>query len=235
MPAFFNRDEKNTDIYIPAFDELFQVMLQPILDYIQKECKITTPSNEQNIVMAFLRLWRSMLKVYDNEGFGEEYDKKTNISIIDSCFLWSFVWSVCCVVDTQYRRPLDLYVKKVCNGEIDGLQKFQGRKIMPGVMDRGTIYDYVYFPDKNEWKHWTDLFNKDNIDKFPKDAQPQDIVVTTIDKLRYSYIQKYCIEQSIPTLFVGPTGTGKSIYIQNVLLNELPREKYLTIEIGFSA
>ena len=36
-------------------------------------------------------------------------------------------------------------------------------------------------------------------------------------------------------MIVGPTGTGKSVYIQNVLLNVLPREKYLTIEIGFSA
>jgi len=55
-------------------------------------------------------------------------------------------------------------------------------------MDRGTIYDYVYFPKTNEWKSWIDLSNKDEIDKFPKDSQLQDIIVTTIDKIRYSYI-----------------------------------------------
>jgi len=47
----------------------------------------------------------------------------------------------------------------------------------------------------------------------------QDIIVTTVDTVRYSYIQKFCILNEIPTLFVGPTGTGKSVYIQNVLMN----------------
>ncbi len=102
--------------------------------------------------------------------------------------MWACVWSICCVVDTAYRKPVDIYLKKICNGEIDGLQKFQGRKILPGCMDRGTIYDYVYFPKTNEWKSWIDLSNKDEIDKFPKDSQVQDIIVTTIDKIRYSYI-----------------------------------------------
>ena len=59
---------------------------------------------------------------------------------------------------------------------------------MPGCMDRGTIYDYVYLSKTDEWKQWLDLTNKDDVDKFPKDTQVQDIIVTTVDKIRYSYI-----------------------------------------------
>ena len=62
--------------------------------------------------------------------------------------------------------------------------------------------------------------------------------MTTIDTTRYSFVQKFCILNEIPTLFVGPTGTGKSVYIQNVLYNQLNKKdenKYLSIEIGFSA
>lgn len=48
-------------------------------------------------------------------------------------------------------------------------------------------------------------------------------------------MQEMFIMNEIPSLFVGPTGTGKSAYIQNVLLNKLNKDKFLTIEVGFSA
>jgi dynein heavy chain len=79
LPAFFHKDEKNREIYLPAFDELIDVVIQPVINYIRFDCKETTPTNDQNLLNAFLRLWRTLLKVFDNDGFGESNEKKVNI------------------------------------------------------------------------------------------------------------------------------------------------------------
>ena len=38
-----------------------------------------------------------------------------------------------------------------------------------------------------------------------------------------------------PLLFVGPTGTGKSVYVQDKMLNELSKEQFVPMFVTFSA
>ena len=52
--------------------------------------------------------------------------------------------------------------------------------------------------------------------------------------MRYSFLLTTNILNEVPTLFCGPTGTGKSVYIKNVIMKGLP-EEYSSIELGFSA
>ena len=40
---------------------------------------------------------------------------------------------------------------------------------------------------------------------------------------------------SRPLLMVGPTGTGKSAYVQQKLMHDLPQDKYLATFVNFSA
>jgi dynein heavy chain len=42
------------------------------------------------------------------------------------------------------------------------------------------------------------------------------------------------IENNLPILIVGPTGTGKTVYTMK-FLKHLPRDKHQLIFIGFSA
>ena len=44
-----------------------------------------------------------------------------------------------------------------------------------------------------------------------------------------------CIRYERPILFVGPTGTGKSAYVQQNLMSNLPKEKYMPNFVNFSA
>jgi hypothetical protein len=107
--------------------------------------------------------------------------------MIESSFVFSSIWSLCCSITTDFRRPFDQHYKKICNGEIENIPKLKN-KILPSAFDRGTIYDYCYMPATNEWKNWTDFTNKDDIDKFPKGSKPNEIIVTTVDTIRYGYL-----------------------------------------------
>jgi len=69
-----------------------------------------------------------------------------------------------------------------------------------------------------EWVKWIDLI--ENIE-IPAKTKPQTIIVPTQDTVRYSFLLEHNIKNSYPTLLCGPTGTGKSVYIKNLLQHRL--------------
>ena len=56
-----------------------------------------------------------------------------------------------------------------------------------------------------------------------------------MDTARYSHLMELMIVNEKPTLFVGPTGTGKSVYVKEKLMHGLPPEEYLPMFVNFSA
>lgn len=106
--------------------------------------------------------------------------------------------------------------------------------------ERGSLFDYNFVPKKGaapgstyEWVNWVDFI--DTTEKIPKTMQPQEIIVKTNDTVRYSFLLGLNIANEIPTLFCGPTGTGKSCYIKDYINTKLPITSYMSIELGFSA
>lgn len=82
------------------------------------------------------------------------------------------------------------------------------------------------------WVLWTDTLPKLDI---PAGSQFSDIIIPTKDSARYTFLLDTALQHGHPMLFVGPTGTGKSVYINRHLVSTLPKEQWIPVFVTFSA
>lgn len=64
--------------------------------------------------------------------------------------------------------------------------------------------------------------------------QVSDLIIPTVETARQMFFLRTYLAHQVPMLFVGPTGTGKSV-INKSFLVKLPKEQYTPNCINFSA
>lgn len=102
------------------------------------------------------------------------------------------------------------------------------------IPDEGLVFDYKFTKEhKGLWTLWTeDLLSEPDI---PRDIPVNQIIIPTIETIRYFHLFKLLIQHQKPVLLVGPTGTGKSAYITEFLLRRNIKSIYKTLFVSFSA
>lgn len=95
----------------------------------------------------------------------------------------------------------------------------------------GLVYDYCFSKANKEWVIWTDTVSPYSVDN---KLSYNEIVVPTFDSIRMKYLKRILIMNKKHVLSPGPTGTGKTVNINELLTQELP-EEYQTIPLTFSA
>lgn len=70
---------------------------------------------------------------------------------------------------------------------------------------------FIYKTHKGSWKTWPEIVKAVKMDE---NVNILRLVVPTIDTVRYIHLIKLHVQFKKPFLIVGPTGTGKSFYLQ---------------------
>jgi dynein heavy chain len=150
-------------------------------------------------------------------------------------FMFSVVWSLGATINGASRDKFDCFIRDL----------FKGKNVMCGIPpsidksepvlswpENNTVYDYVFSREKNEWQTWISMIPSDFA--IPPKARFNEIIIPTLDTVRYRQILKVLVEGGKHVLFVGPTGTGKSLSISDTLLNFLS-SNFSPLSITFSA
>lgn len=98
----------------------------------------------------------------------------------------------------------------------------------------GSVYDYKFIKEgKGKWKPWLD--DLQDVPPIPRDIPVNQIIVSTVETVRYFHLFRYLICHHKPVLLVGPTGTGKSVYIMEFLLKRNNPQIFKPLFVIFSA
>eukprot|EP00971_Amphidinium_carterae_P346717 6488349-Amphidinium_carterae.1 len=213
-----------------------QWIVPPLLKFVNENCQVISPSQDQNLVQSFLKLLMSHLKLpwaLNNYKKGAEPPdpivKKNVTQMLDALVIFSAIWAIGSVLVTSSRPAFMPFFRTLLQGKNDAATPF--KKLSPEFPERGSIFDYVWDLDRVAWVQWTETVEPQVI---PAGSSVENIIVQTMDNVRYSYLLNHCVNHRLQLLFCGPTGTGKTAYMMQSLMT-LHKDHYMQVNIGFSA
>uniref|UniRef100_A0A8C7PW44 Dynein axonemal heavy chain 7 n=1 Tax=Oncorhynchus mykiss TaxID=8022 RepID=A0A8C7PW44_ONCMY len=146
-------------------------------------------------------------------------------------FIFCLVWSVGASCTESGRVKFDSLVREMMEGALS--EETRARHGILEHVESPAKQLTVPLPTEGRWELWTDELKM--APPIPKDVHFNQIIVPTENTVRYTALMELLITHQKPTIFIGPTGTGKSVYIIDFLLNRLNKDVYSPLMINFSA
>ncbi|MGH0152038.1 UNVERIFIED_CONTAM: hypothetical protein FKN15_073253 [Acipenser sinensis] len=180
--------------------EHFHWLMPPAIRLLRKHCKELVPTSDSNVVMSLTRLFEMLLA----NTVREDPENKSIRVWTQAAFVCSLTWSVGGSCDTDSRVKFDSFLKEIMAGKSEDhpIPATIGKWECP-FDEKGLVYDYSYeYKGKGCWVHWNESIK--NISLGDKNTKVQDIIVPTMDTIRYTYLMDLCIQH-------GKVPVGESV------------------------
>ncbi|KAM9856968.1 dynein axonemal heavy chain 1 [Aulostomus maculatus] len=225
--------------YAKKLQSLFTIFLQESVTFVRTTVKEVIPSLDSNLTCSLLRLMDCFFSPF-NLKEGEKPLPREKLDrlkeLIEPWFIFSLVWSVGATGDTNSRQRFSTWFRN----------KMVENKIHLCFPEDGLVYDYRLDDagisqveddeddDKDREVRWVNWIKNEKNILISQETNYADIIVPTADSVRMSFLMNMLLTNNKPLLFIGPTGTGKTLTISDKLLKRMPSE-YITQFLMFSA
>lgn len=109
---------------------------------------------------------------------------------------------------------------------------YEPMKLPNKVGDFKSLFDIYFDIDEMRWTNWLNTQPKYQVNR---DDSYLALSIPTMDQIRMNHICKTLLLNGMHCLFVGPTGTGKSVSVNQLLGRDFENEDWVFFTLGFSA
>ncbi|KAL6428106.1 hypothetical protein ACFW04_008466 [Cataglyphis niger] len=216
------------------------------LFHLLRRCNVKEicPMPDSNLLRSITYLMDCFMDDYYNEEFVKNLTELDLRAQIEGSFFFSCIWAMGGTLEAKYKDQFSLLFHGLLEKEfpLTLMVQFQLQEPIPAplkpyifVMPKHhLVFDYRFIKEgKGKWKLWSDelMFAP----PIPRDIPVNQIIVPTVETIRFTALFQMLVQHEKPVLFVGPTGTGKSVYIIDFLLKKNNAEVNKPLLINFSA
>ena len=207
--------------------KMFERFCVPLLGMVKKYSSLRI--SEHHLISSLLNLFDSCLQTYKNDMDQVGTDKSK--SVFEALFLFCCVWSIGTVLDTEHKDKFDSAFRQLNPSEVVSDGKTTTNHI-PIPADC-SIFDYkLNLTPTLNWVKWDTLV--DTSTPLPREIFACQLIIPNSEQAKYEFLMKLLVCNGKPFILVGESGTGKSVYIRNLLQRQLDKEQYVSTNIFFT-
>ena len=223
----------------------FERVIPPTLEFLDHPAyRHLSYAGDINLVKSCMGMCDALMDEFRDQKAFEELTSEQVNNWLDGIFYFSFMWSLGGTTNADGRRKFDVFMRRIMADGLDAktMAEFNiltkcgppEAPLATTIPEEGLVFSYFFRKEgvTGEWVPWN---SKVDTSPFPRDASFNTITVPTIDTVRYQYLMDLLVRHQKFPVFVGPTGTGKSVYINDFLQRHLPKDVYKPLVVNFSA
>lgn len=223
-PAWKEGQEKN-------IQELFNWLVDPCLEFIRKSCRKTISAGQIHEVVSTMTLFEMLMEdaVEQNP---KTYDQFI-VPWLQASILTSIVWGAAGTLDYASRVKFNAFYLTFWKNEQKEhpLPEFLIESLISIPTDE-LIHDCFYtYRGRGAWRRFSDLARQEEYSDTGSIVQ---LMIPTIDTVKYQNLFLKHVNHRKRFLLYGETGTGKSFYIKDLIMNKLNEQEYLPNFVTFT-
>ncbi|GLI59150.1 hypothetical protein VaNZ11_000978 [Volvox africanus] len=159
-----------------------------------------------------------------------DHPRMSDPQILEAIFLFCTIWSLGAALVQRPECPdrdrFDAFVKHIASmGLVDG------ERVAATQLPARSLYEYCFDTNEGVWKSWRSYLQAYEP---PSDGAFSKILVPTVDVVRSTWLLNTVVSSGKPCLFVGESGTAKSVTIANYLAH-LDANINIVLNVNFSS